>query len=849
MKRILVIKEENHTVNPDMGLVIPVAYINENGAYEKIGTNDFPNGGVFISKGFMNISQQFGNDELFILTEFYESNDDDWKNNSRHQKHFGLGNKVERLEKNYFIPIIKSELPDIATGFISHDIDAPSTQFFIENSNYIYGPFKASKQDNNWQLSPLSTPSPLQLKQDHIARIRLENIVAENLYSEWSIKGENRNFINNLKDISTLSYEQIDYISDTRLVSYFTKNGFGNGFSKNKNPLGKSEAQKLSQGIDEYVKKNKVLENSERLIRLKDLLGDFLDSSPFGQEIVQEFLAESRDGRLYLDNYFAKNKELLVKQKSEELEEVTRVQKLKLDKELSDLERLIVNKKSELEYEIKNVEAEKIKAKDEIERIKKQTAEDAHKILLQKQQSLTEENSNLEEKINSNTKKLNDFYSTLSRVNDYNSLVEEINYLKRRKEDLDKEKESVEKAVSLKKATLNSPQLLEKAVEIQTLTTLLNGGRIKDSSPKTYKNKIIPSSIKLTKENRNDYVNYLIDSFSNDNGRNFSFDEMSNLLICLNQSFMTILAGPPGTGKTSTAIRLAKSMGLTSEENTFNTSNFINIPVGRAWVSSRDILGFYNSLKDVYQPARTGLYEFLKSDHNQDYLKLILLDEANLSSVEHYWSDFLSMCDPEGRNRQIDSGIPSDVERHINVSKSVRFIATINNDASTERLSPRLIDRVPVISLNHNTEFKSNLLSTINFDGAINNESLENCFDVNLYESSFTTEEENSLEQILEILRTPINRTTSIRVSQRKYNAMKRYCHVANEIEGLRVQPLDFAINQHILPLIEGYGSGFKERLHNLEQKLIELDLNISKATLKNIINNGDIYSESYSYF
>jgi DNA polymerase III delta prime subunit len=153
------------------------------------------------------------------------------------------------------------------------------------------------------------------------------------------------------------------------------------------------------------------------------------------------------------------------------------------------------------------------------------------------------------------------------------------------------------------------------------LTTLLNGGRVKESSPKIYKTKITPSTIKLTKENRNDYINYLIDSFSNDNGRNFSFDEMSNLLICLNQSFMTILAGPPGTGKTSTAIRLAQSMGLTSEENTYNTSNFINIPVGRAWVSSRDILGFYNSLKDVYQPARTGLYEFLKSDHNQDYLK------------------------------------------------------------------------------------------------------------------------------------------------------------------------------------------------------------------------------------
>ncbi|WP_256661834.1 hypothetical protein [Klebsiella michiganensis] len=93
----------------------------------------FPNGGIFISKGFLNISQQFGYDELFILNEYYESNDDDWKINTRHQKHFGLGSKVERLDKSYFIPIIKSALPDIKTGFLGHDIDAPSAQFFIEN--------------------------------------------------------------------------------------------------------------------------------------------------------------------------------------------------------------------------------------------------------------------------------------------------------------------------------------------------------------------------------------------------------------------------------------------------------------------------------------------------------------------------------------------------------------------------------------------------------------------------------------------------------------------------------------------------------------------------------------------
>lgn len=46
MNRLLVIKEENHTVNPDMGLVIPVAYLDENGNYEKIDPSDFPKEGA-----------------------------------------------------------------------------------------------------------------------------------------------------------------------------------------------------------------------------------------------------------------------------------------------------------------------------------------------------------------------------------------------------------------------------------------------------------------------------------------------------------------------------------------------------------------------------------------------------------------------------------------------------------------------------------------------------------------------------------------------------------------------------------------------------------------------------------
>jgi DNA polymerase III delta prime subunit/flagellar hook-basal body complex protein FliE len=845
MSRVLVIKEESHSANPDIGLVIPVAHMGDDGTLLEIIPGEFPNGAIFISKGFLNITQQFNTDEIFIINEYHESNDADWESNSRHQKHYSWGNKVERLDRNALVPIINMSLPDITSGFINHDIELPNNHFFIEHIDFLCGPFKASKQDNNWLVSPLTTPSPLQLKTDYIAKISISDLELNNLIFSFRFKGVNKKFIRNLKEMPPLSFEQVDYISDVRLVSYFTKNGFGKG----KNPLGKSEAQKLSQGIDEYVKKNKVLGNSERLKRLRDLLAKFLDDSGMGQEIVQEFLADTRDGRLYLDNYLKENKELLLKEKEIELEKKTEFQRQKLEQELKEIERQIISKKQEFENESKNVEVAQKKAKEKIEEIKRQSDEDAHQVLLEKQKELTEGNLSLETQIADHIKEINEFYTVKEKIKDFEALNKEIDYLKRRKQEIDKESRVVEKALTNQKATLESPQLPDKLAEISTLTSLLNGKKKKDESHIIYTSAIKESKIELNKENRGEYIDSLVDSFSNDYGRDFSFDEMSNLVLCLSQSFLTILAGPPGTGKTSTALRVARYLGLTDENSNFSSSNFLNISVGRAWVSGRDILGFYNSLKDTYQPARTGLYNFLKNDNTDDFLKMILLDEANLSSVEHYWSDFLGMCDPEGMNRSIDLGIPVQNERYLKIKQNVRFIATINNDSTTEKLSPRLIDRVPVITLNHNNHYKSISKEALTFDGAINFIDFDTCFNISAFEANFTQEEQDSLNQLIEILASPINRTTAVRVSQRKVNAIKRYCHVANELGGMRSPPLDYAINQHILPLVEGYGSSFRERLSYVEEKLTELEFNLSKSTLKSIIENGDIYSDSYSFF
>lgn len=846
-KRLIVIKDEGASANPDVGLVIPLAHLNSDGSVTELEDGEFPNGGIWVSKGFQTIAQQYKMDEIFILNDFFDGDDDNWKINPRLQKHYTLGSKTDGLERNQFIPILNIPLPDIASGAVDYAFELPANNFFIENEDFIYGPFKAIKQSDSWMLSPLSSPSLLQLNTDYVAKAPRIELSEAGAIVQLKIRGANKKFIKNLKDVSLVQYEQIDYISDVKLISFFCKHGFGRI-----QLLGKSEAQKLSSGIEDFIKKSKVTAQNSRMDRIRKLLSNFLDQSDYGHELVNEFLADTKDGRLYLDSYFEKNKEYLLKEKNDELE-VQFESKMQSYKEKIDKIENEINKKEEERKDLlKNIENEKQKAKDRIEKIRMQSDEDAHLELLNKQRELTEVNQELESKIKSNKEKLQKFMDENENVDTYEKIQEELKYSKRRHEELNTENRAIQSAIDQQKIVLASPQLPDKLAEISTLTNILRGTKNTASDINSESIDIKRSSYQLNKKTRVEYINSLVDSFNRDGGRIFSFDEVANLVINISQSFLTILSGPPGTGKTSTAIRLAKHMHLSNNEKSTNLySNFLNIAVGRAWVSGRDILGFYNSLKDTYQPSRTGLYEFLtKNNKNNDFLKLVLLDEANLSSIEHYWSDFLGMCDPEGANKSLDSGIPNNEKRYFPITDNLRFIATINNDSTTEKLSPRLIDRVPIIKMDYSLLTNKSLISNeVNFDGAVSHDSLCDAFNVQNIDASLTSEEDSILENIIEILSRPLPRTTTVRVSQRKINAIRRYCFVANDLENMRISPLDYAINQHILPLIDGYGSSFKERLIDLEQKLAEFDFSLSKSALKEIINQGDIYGNSYSYF
>ena len=322
--------------------------------------------------------------------------------------------------------------------------------------------------------------------------------------------------------------------------------------------------------------------------------------------------------------------------------------------------------------------------------------------------------------------------------------------------------------------------------------------------------------------------------------------EIANLLILTQQSFITILAGLPGTGKTSLSKIFAESQGL--------EKRLKEVSVARGWTSIKDLVGFFNPLSSRFQPSSTGLYSFLKtlSDENNQVneigMSYILLDEANLSPIEHYWSVFMAMAD-EDSNKDLILG-----QENINIPASLRFIATINYDGTTEPLSARIIDRAPIIVMKSKYYDDNQLIN--NASNALHQMPISSNVMHNLFgrseKSAFEESEERVLKKILTILEvSDADKGRPIFISHRKKNAIRHYCEKARGImrEEADLLALDLAVTQFILPHITGHGDKFGKRLQELHKHLVSEELLISANYLEEIMYVGLNELHSYDFF
>lgn len=166
-------------------------------------------------------------------------------------------------------------------------------------------------------------------------------------------------------------------------------------------------------------------------------------------------------------------------------------------------------------------------------------------------------------------------------------------------------------------------------------------------------------------------------------------------------SHLIILEGISGMGKTSLPRYFA--------EYTQSNVNFTSVQ--SSWRDKGDVLGYYNDFVGTFKetPFLRALY---KANYETDSVNLLVLDEMNLSRVEYYFADFLSILELDEDQWQIGlmpistgGTLPEKLDQcSIKVPHNVWFVGTANNDDSTYVMSDKVYDRAIVVDFSRRKE-------------------------------------------------------------------------------------------------------------------------------------------------
>lgn len=166
---------------------------------------------------------------------------------------------------------------------------------------------------------------------------------------------------------------------------------------------------------------------------------------------------------------------------------------------------------------------------------------------------------------------------------------------------------------------------------------------------------------------------------------------------------MTLLGGAPGCGKSKMVEIYARALCGDKYSDMMKPDGgekvcpqtFLRVDVNPSWLEPSDIMGYYSlptkEKKDgpQYHPALCGLKEFL-DNRSVEVPELICFEEMNLARIEFYFSEFMQMLSRDTLE------LPT---YNLKLREATRFVGTFNDDATTQRMSSRFLDRCSVIML------------------------------------------------------------------------------------------------------------------------------------------------------
>lgn len=307
----------------------------------------------------------------------------------------------------------------------------------------------------------------------------------------------------------------------------------------------------------------------------------------------------------------------------------------------------------------------------------------------------------------------------------------------------------------------------------------------------------------------------------------FDIDTIRFFVSGFAASHFMILEGLSGTGKSSLPRYFAK----------FINANLLFVPVQATWRDKTNLIGYFNDFSKAYSETEflTSLYH---ANYNPDMIHMFVLDEMNISRVEYYFADFLSVLEyPEEEWKikimqlpynfippaKLDDGV-------IQIPNNVYFVGTANKDDSTFTITDKVYDRAITIDFdNRNDAFNVNGdSSTINLSRSALAKLYQEAKNNKSYQ--MTDNDYQKFQTISDYIYDQFDITFGNRI----LNQISELVPVFVSCGGTKEEALDFLLSRKVISKIEGR---FEEYVKNALRELLNL---IHKTYGKDVLKRSE---------
>jgi len=332
-----------------------------------------------------------------------------------------------------------------------------------------------------------------------------------------------------------------------------------------------------------------------------------------------------------------------------------------------------------------------------------------------------------------------------------------------------------------------------------------------DTSEETQDETVNTDNIRFSKLNEIDvaFKNYKIKDYGNNFTlpelvelfRNFAASKLklyytSNMIRLFISSLastrLVILQGISGTGKTSLAYAWGK----------FIKNDAVIASVQPSWRDRTELFGYFNEFTKKFNETEV-LKKMYEAGYNDD-VYVMVLDEMNISRVEYYFAEMLSILEMPSRDEWVIELVPStwdtDPKRlqsgKLLIPENMWYIGTINNDDSTFAVTDKVYDRAMPIDIND----KGKAFEPIPTDALnINSSYLESLFKDAIEKNKLSQEMKEKIERMDNY----VIQHFRIAFGNRIVKQMNDFVPVYVECGGDEVDGVDYFIARKILRKFE----------------------------------------------